>query len=560
LEAPKTVDWTAGITDENINSLAALKEYLEIINGTKINSGIFNKINDQIKTFQGVWTVASIKFRKGISDITSTTITKGLSTLSNTFNSVTRSIIYAGFGANMFGRQLQRTVMAPVKKSIKLFTGWDKSIGDISTSMAMLQAFGLGTTSIFSDMRNALTQLPMVGMQLQGAFGALSALFVNIGASVLPKLIPMFIDLVEVLSDIWKNAKTGILTTLDKLTDKGENGISIWDKFLEVLKIFGEAGLSSFIQTISGIIEWIAKLRDEGSPIWNEWAATLGRIGGIFLALSPVLMIVGTAILGLALPLQGISLLLSTLSSVILPVITNVVSLGASLLSLSGYVFAPFVYMLAGLILHFKELIKFFTERTFPTLGRLGESIGYVSEGFGGFGGIIKNLKTATLPVKYLFMGLILVFEGLIDTLMIGITIIGGIVEGIGNLRRAVADALPKIGKRFDKLRERFKWLGDISNKLFGNSIGTDIAYQMDLARASMEDMNKTSKTMLNSLHGWENINLDSDYIGVPAQNTYSQDTYHISVEFSGAISPEVNIEDIAHQVSLQIAEDLQRI
>jgi len=518
-------------------------------------------------------------------------IGKNLKSFSKTVGLVGNRFLWVGFGMMMAGRMLQKTIMKPVTNSIKLFQKWDKSVQSIGTSMGMLAAFGLGSASSINDMTDAMKILPTIGMQVQGVMGAVSALFVNIGAAVLPVLLPAIMDVIDALSALWKENKENVVTTLQNLVD------NVLPALINFLENSGDSFMKGFLSGLEkageGII-WFFNFLDEHSE-------TIGYFSGLLLGIAPLLTTIGMTFYLLSIPIQLLSVVISTAGSLIYGFLGAVWSIAPA--------FAPFIAVLAvvmgvlgAFIFHFDELKKVFMDAVVPAVDNLIDAfkdllglgawkrfsaffvpfIKVIIAGVGVwinvFAALIqtianvidwfqnlittlkKDLGEAVSWIKTKISGLTLIFEQKFGAVK---EYIQSLIDGIVSLKENISNAVGIIKDKISGITDKFSFLGKISDKLFGHSIGEDIKAQMEMASESFKNLNietSLASDQLRKVPRTIPLEIPEDML-VPAVPETTQQVIYINIEMNiESISSDMDIEEISNEVSMRIAEKIQAI
>lgn len=492
-----------------------VKEYINSLKAMGYESGVLGS----------TWTQIEKELTKGESKISRAG--RALIQFSGGIGNAGRRLSWFGFRLTMMGRLFSRFITKILRKALSGFEQWDQTIINIGTSMGFLTAQGLLTGDMQNMMISAMQDLPIVGMQVQGIIGALSALFVNIGSTIIPIFSRSIMDLIGVIWDLWETNKDDLIPIFERLANE------VIPKFTEIIKRVGPEAFEGLVTGITKGVEALTQLMDVLEPHLPKLSEWLGLIIG----LSPVLTGLGLALFFLSIPLQlvgdlirGASGLLKIFGTALGGVEISAIGLGAAVFILAGFV--------GALIFWWDELVASFNNLVGPAVKDLWDAICRLGEAISPLGTAMDFVKGMTIPFK-------LALEGVMVWLNIMLRVITALIDKLTWFVESLKTAKEWLGKVFgggNKDIEEFQkthndLMSDLDNA-YGQSIGDIMAQQFDIARESLEAL-----------------------IEVQKNPTIIPQTIPIDVQISiGNLSSDVDIDTLTSEVSRKLADRMEGV
>ena len=428
------------------------------------------------------------------------------SKLNSRLSMVGKRLAWFGFRLTMIGRMFSRNLNKILGKTIGQFKGWEKTIKSLATGLAFLIATGVGSGKAIQQSLDAMQKAPRVGMMMQGVLSQIAALFTNIGADVLPILLPAISDLIVALGELWKTSKDDVMEVFKDLAHR------VIPDFINIIENEGPAaikafasGLASGVETLIGFIKWMGK--------------GIGRVldfMGWLMGMGPLVSGIGLALFGLSIALQALGVAGGAIIGVIklfqemklkaglakaaiagdyIPRIKEAILLmrGAwhqaggsvlgfirNLVSLNPVV-AIIIAVVATLILWWKELSGVFKMTVGPAIKGLMEAWKELNKVFNIGKAVMTALKIATAPIAAALSILMVILSGLIGIVSTAIRFIAGLGQAFKNWLK------PKI----DALIAPLKTVGDILSKLFPKlfKAPNDLKMAMDDSKNAVDNL-----------------------------------------------------------------------
>lgn len=433
-----------------------------------------------------------------------------------------RKLSWFGFRLLMVGRIFTRFVTKTLKKTIQGFTKWDDSITQIGTSMGFLAASGMLTADTQAMMVDAMRDLPQVGMQVQGIMGAISALFINMGADIIPLLGGALMDLIMAISEVWEATKADLIPIFERLATE------TIPRFIEILRSVGPDAITGFVSGLETGINALTGLLD----ILEPHLPALSRFLGYLVGIAPVLTALGMGLFFMSVPLQVVSSIISIATGLwrgLGIVMGGVKTLLPVLKVAIGVLGGPLTAVIAVLVLfaaawatnfgNIRGIVKGF----FDWFSRIAERIANM------FGGIIKKVKD--------FVGSF-----------------GKANEGVSKFQDTHDDMMYGL------------------EDAYGQSIGKDMAKQYGLAQDAMQSLINVSEDF-DSTHNKLMRDLNAGLTELPGGNVirslaeggvkpadvtqYNTITIEMNVE---SLSADTDMDALVDEMSRRLAEQIEII
>jgi hypothetical protein len=470
------------------------------------------------------------------------------------FTDVGKRLSWFGFRLTMMGRMITRELAKPLKKSLQNFKNWDKSIQSVATSMGMLSAFGLMNADRFDMMNKAMNSLPKTGMMVQGAIGALQALMINIGADIIPIIIPAILDLVDAFSRLWEENKGQLIPVIENLVN------NVFPALIDIIDEVGGEFMTSFVEGLSGSIGWMGDFLAAIEPILPALGEWLGKIVGI----APLMSILGTVLFSTSVPLQLLGYLFGGLGGTIARVAMTALRFGVPFSTL-GIVFAGIGIIIATVILHFKQIKEAIQTTLMPAITRLKDAWSKLTGGMFENASAMDILKAATFPFSLAIRGIIWVVSAAIEVLaflMDMASTVGTVLFNLGYRLAELFTSIPDmISGAIDGIKDfvdELDILGRISDALFGNSIGEDIQDQMGIANTAFQGLRSQTRLAtaeLKALPSAVEVGDMTGFTNTPTSGGGTKEVY-ITLELNiENVSSDVDVDELADRVSRAIAD-----
>ncbi len=428
----------------------------------------------------GVMSATAEQIERALNQASRSTINvnEGIAKFGKNLGSSGKRLSWFGFRLLMVGRIFTRFITKTLKGAIQGFTKWDDSITQIGTSMGFLAASGMLTADVQNMMVGAMTDLPRVGMMTQGIMGALSALFISMGSTVLPILGGALLDLITAISEVWETTKADLIPIFETLATE------TIPSFIDIIKSVGPDAITGFVSGLETGINALTDLLDALEPHLPAFSEFLGYLVGI----SPLLMAAGMALFFMSVPMQLLSSTIGIMSGAFGTVKGAIAStslgftgLGIVLLIIAGFV--------AALILHWDELVAFWGKTVGPAIERLFNAFGDLSEALGGSKTAMGLLKGATIPFKIALQVVMIALGGIIsmiETVIISITWLVNAFKRAGKWISSIFGDSKNSIQDFNDTHDSM--IQDLEDA-YGHSIGDLMAEQYDTARDSLEQL-----------------------------------------------------------------------
>jgi len=354
---------------------------------------------------------------------------KALTALQAGFSKTGKDLQWFGFRLMMLGRIFSRSLMVSVKKVVRQFTNWDRTITQIGTGMGFLAASGMQTAGSYAMMVDGMKNATKTGMAMQGVMAQISALFMNIGADILPAILPAISALITAFQKVWSNHAPAIMDVMKGIAEVINNTL------IPIVEDVGGVFMEELAKGLKAGVEGFAWLINAIKPVLPTIAWLLGKLIG----LAPVLTMVGAAMFG-----------------------TSVIFTGLGLAMKWG------VPLIKGVIL-------------------VAKMLGIVVGGLGlPITAVIVALGLLWAAWRGNWFGIRDIVHDVWDSISPVFDSISNAFEGVGESVKGAMDWLKNFGKADNKLVTQLE-------SEYGNSIGDTMAAQYEVARAGLEALQMQS-------------------------------------------------------------------
>lgn len=213
---------------------------------------------------------------------------------------------WLSFRLVIMGRLLTQQMVKPIQWMIRELGNWEQSITKMVTGLAMLQASGLGASDALMELMSpeSIRGLVESGMMIEGAMGALYAVFMSIASELAPIVAPAIVAVADALLALWQENKDELLPMLQALVD------DLLPPLLRLITELGPVLISSFVTGMGYAIKGVVFIVDALTP----FLPLIAGIIGFLLPFAPLLMLAGTAMFFLSPLLTTIAMVFGVLS------------------------------------------------------------------------------------------------------------------------------------------------------------------------------------------------------------------------------------------------------
>ena len=344
---------------------------------------------------------------------------KTLDWLGSRFQRLGFRIGFYGWILSYAGRatlNLYKQIWNTLSRVIKAGSDWVRTLGELATAEALLEAAGLDLANANAVISEAQDLLSEKGLQLQAVWQTILALISAIAVMFGVELLPYLEDFAEGLASIAARED--------------------FKQFLaSVAEFIGTQFLPALLKVIDGFVKWWPTIEPVAAAFMKLLTAIapvlplVSMLGSALWLLGPVFTAVGTGLKILSF-LFGSSLagavktaggFLPWLGSKFLGVKTAISQAGGVLPWLKNLLFGInpvillIVYALIGLAAWWKELTALWNQMVGPAVGRLMKAFGKLCDALGVSVDWLNIVKAATFPVYLVFSGLIILISKIID-------------------------------------------------------------------------------------------------------------------------------------------------
>lgn len=228
---------------------------------------------------------------------------KRLDKLTGSFRSSGIRLGWLGYRMVSIGRLMTKYLQSPILQLINTFKNWQETMLQMGLSMGLMTMFGMGGSDMAGTFADTLAKLPLVGLQVQMAFGALAGLLATIGVDLIPLLIPAFMKLIATILSVWREVSPTVIPMFKDFIN------SILPTLLNLIKEVGPAFVVNFAKGILFAAGALIKLIEFLKPIIPH----IGTFLGLLVGFSPIIVAAGTALFMISLPLQALGSLLGVI-------------------------------------------------------------------------------------------------------------------------------------------------------------------------------------------------------------------------------------------------------
>jgi len=534
LAAKDSMQQIVPVSNNVANSIQTVASNAKILEGEfTVLSGETNAATGVINAATGVIANFDKELKKKPADVSN--FIKSLQWLQDSFGKLGsklgrsgKMLAWFGFRLTMIGRMFSRQLTKTISKTVGIFKNWDKTIQSIGVGLGFLAASGNLSGDAQNMMIDAMKDAPMVGMQLEGVMAALSALFVNIGADVLPKLASAFLDLIVVLNDVWSENSEKFKPIIDKIADE------TIPKLIDVIKSVGPEAIEGFLNGLNSGIKAITGIIDN----FDIWMPKIGETTGYLIAMSPVLTALGLGFFGLSVIMQTISIIFGAISGTIGLLTTTVQASGQAAGVMATVLNGPLILALgavallvATIILWWEELTDAWNMLVAPAIEALQKAFGHLYNSLGINIDWMDALKRATAPVAV--------------ALELIMAVVGFLITAFAFLIDKIADLIDWLKTITDPLAAAQDAIAGISKSIKGVLGIKDT--KLDILAQTINDQGGMSKSTFDD---WTSRQPSTSYIDQEIPIDIS-----INVE---NMSSDADIDYLVDQVSRGIADQLE--